>query len=151
MKRSQRLEKVRQMAEDAEKRLAEAVAACERQLAESEARLAELRAYQDSYARDFRVRAGSGMDAVELRDYQLFLARLDEAIRQQSLIVARNRATRDVQRRDWQAAAQRAEAVGQIVRRWQAEEQRLLDRLEQIETDERAQRAWARQAQAHGA
>jgi len=40
----------------------------------------------------------------------------------------------------WQSAAQRAEAVGHMVRRWQAEERILSVRLEQRETDERAQR-----------
>ena len=151
MRRAQRLELVQRVVDDLERRRAEALADCERQLAASEARLLELQAYQARYARDFAARAGTGMNGAGLRDYQTFLARLEEAVRQQSQIVMRARAQRDAERRNWQSAAQRAEAVGQMVKRWRMEEQRLADRREQHEADERAQRAWAREVQLRGA
>jgi flagellar protein FliJ len=140
MKRSQRLQMVQQVVDDNERRRAERFAASEKRVAECEAKLAELESYQASYARDFTVRAGQGIGAVGLRDYQTFLARLGEAVRQQNQLLSRARAERDAERENWQGAAQRAEAVGQIVKRWQGEEQRALDRQEQLESDERAQR-----------
>jgi flagellar protein FliJ len=142
MKRAQRLEMVQHVVDDQERIRAEALAGSEHRLTESEAKLAELQAYHESYARGFAMRAESGMDGVMARDYQAFLARLEEAIRQQTQIVTRVRAQRDGEKQNWQGAAQRAEAVGQMVKRFQTEEARALDRREQFESDERSARAW---------
>jgi len=143
MKRAQRLEMVQRVVDDQERLRAEALAASERRLAESETKLTELQAYQGSYVRDFATRAQAGMDAAMARDYQAFLTRLDEALRQQAHVVTRARAQRDGELQTWQGAAQRAEAVGQMVKRFRTEEERASDRREQFESDERAQRAWA--------
>src|SRR5882724_9155512 len=105
MKRAQRLEMVQNVVDDQERRRAEALAASERRVAESEAKLAELEAYHDSYVRGFTARAGAGIDAVLARDYQAFLARLEEAIRQQTQMVTRARAQRDGEMQVWQGAA----------------------------------------------
>jgi flagellar protein FliJ len=142
MKRAQRLEMVQNVVEDQERRRAEALAASERRVTESETKLAELENYHASYVRGFAVRAGSGIDANLARDYQAFLGRLEEALRQQTQIVTRARAQRDGERQTWQGAAQRAEAVGQMVKRFQSEEARAIDRREQQESDERSSRAW---------
>ncbi len=145
MKRAQRLEMVQNVVDDLERRRAEALASSERRVCESEAKLAELEGYHASYVHSFNVRAGSGIDANLARDYQVFLARLEEAIRQQTQVVTRTRAQRDSERQNWQGAAQRAEAVGQMVKRFQSEEVRAADRREQQESDERSARAWASQ------
>jgi flagellar protein FliJ len=150
MKRSQRLQMVQQVVDDNERRRAERFASSEKRVAECEAKLAELEAYQLSYARDFSARAGQGIGGAGLRDYQTFLARLGEAVRQQNQLVTRARLERDADRENWQGAAQRAEAVGQIMKRWQGEERRAVDRQEQLESDERAQRAYRRSLNAHG-
>jgi flagellar protein FliJ len=143
MKRAQRLEMVQHVVDDLERSRAEALAASERRVSESEAKLAELEGYHASYVQGFNVRAGSGIDANLARDYQAFLARLEEAIRQQTQVVTRTCAQRDSERQNWQGAAQRAEAVGQMVKRFQTEEVRAADRREQQESDERSARAWA--------
>ena len=131
---------VQRVVDDQERRRAEALAASERQVTDSEAKLAELEAYRDSYLGDFNARAGAGMSAARARDYQVFLARLGEALKQQGIAVVRAKALRDSELRNWQGAAQRADAVGHMVKRWSAEEQRELDRIEQKETDEFSQR-----------
>jgi flagellar protein FliJ len=142
MKRAERLEMVQNVVDDQERRRAEALARSETQVTESEAKLAELQAYLDNYVRGFALRAQSGIDAVMARDYQAFLGRLEEALRQQTQIVFRARAQRDGEKRTWQGAAQRAEVVGQMVKRFQSEEARAADRREQSESDERSLRAW---------
>ena len=143
MKRAQRLEMVQHVVDDQERLRAEALAVSERRVSESEAKLAELQNYHDSYVRSFAMRAGAGIDGAMARDYQAFLGRLEEALRQQGQIVIRARAQRDSEMQNWQGAAQRAEAVGQMVKRFQTEEARALDRREQAESDERSARAWA--------
>jgi len=151
MKRAQRLEMVQNVVHDQERRRAEQLAASQHRVTESEAKLAELETYHHSYVRGFAMRAGSGMDGAMARDYQAFLARLEEAIRQQTQIVIRTRAQRDSEMQIWQGAAQRAQAVGHMVKRFQSEEARALDRQEQGESDERSMRAWAYGLVASGA
>ncbi len=134
---------VKKVVDDFERRKAEALAASERRVSESEKKLAELEAYRDSYVRDFAIRAQAGMNGAAARGYQAFLARLDEALQQQAQTVTNTRAQRDSELQNWQEAAQRAEAVGTTVKRWQSEERYALERREQHESDERSQRIWA--------
>jgi len=151
MKRSERLRMVERAIDDIERRRAEKLAASERHLSACTAKLAELEAYHGAYTRQFNERAEAGMGGAGLRDYQAFLARLADAVRQQSTIVTRARTERDAERLSWQNAAQRAEAVGRLVSRWKKEEQRLGNLSEQRESDERAQRRSLTERAAHGA
>jgi flagellar protein FliJ len=151
MKRAQRLEMVQHVVDDQERRRAEALALSERKVAEGEAKLAELQGYHESYARSFAIRAEAGIDGIMARDYQTFLARLEEAVRQQNQLLVRVRAQCDGERQNWQGAAQRAEAVGQMVKRFQTEEERAAERREQDESDERSLHAWAYGEVARGA
>jgi len=134
------MQTVERVVSEVERKRAESLAACERRVAESESRLAELESYMKSYAEQFQARAGGGIGAAGLRDFQTFMARLGEAVRQQTQIVLQARADRDAELRTWQQAAQRAEAVGGLVKRWQSEEQRQHEKREQLESDERSQR-----------
>jgi flagellar FliJ protein len=142
---------VQNVVDDQERRRAEALAASERRVVEGEAKLAELQSYHESYVRGFAIRAESGIDGAMARDYQAFLARLEEALRQQTQIIIRARVQRDGEMQNWQGAAQRAEAVGQMVKRFQTEEARAVDRREQSESDERSAHAWAYGLVARGA
>ena len=150
MKRSQRLEMVKKVVDDFERRKAQALAACERRVNESERKLSELEAYRASYVRDFAVRAQAGIAAAAARDYQVFLGRLDEALHQQAQSVIGIRALRDSELQNWQDAAQRAEAIGTTVQRWQSEERYALERREQNESDERSQQVWAQERVTRG-
>jgi flagellar FliJ protein len=150
MKRAQRLKMVQNVVDVQERRRAEALATSERRVNEQEAKLLELQNYHASYVRDFAIRAETGIAGAVARDYQAFLSRLEEALRQQTQAVIRTKAQRDGEMQTWQGAAQRAEAVGQMVKRFQTEEERVLDRREQQESDERSQRAWAHGLELHG-
>ena len=151
MKRAERIVMVQKVVDDLERRRAQALVTCERQVTESEAKLAELEAYRAGYIRDFSVRAGSGMNAASARDYQTFLARLGEALRQQGQVVVRAKAQRDSERQNWQGAAQRADAVGNMAKRWNAEDRQDLERREQKESDDLSQSSWAHGMHTRGA
>jgi flagellar FliJ protein len=151
MKRIERMEMVKKVADDFERRKAEALAASERRVKESENKLAELEAYRDGYVREFAIRAQQGMSGAAARDYQAFLARLDDALHKQQQIIVGTRAQRDAEMQNWQDAAQRAEVIGTTVKRWQGEERHALERREQHESDERSQRIWAQGKLTRGA
>ena len=140
MTRTKRLQPVQDVVENAEKRLAQSLAAHERRLNEAETKLVELTRYRGEYEQQYTQRAGSGIGVTELRDYQAFLARLSEAMRQQQSVVHRVRAERDAERLRWQDAARRVKAIDHVVTQWQDEERRIADRRDQLETDERGQR-----------
>jgi flagellar protein FliJ len=136
------LKTAQKLADNDERRKAETLAASERQVKESEAKLAELKTYQADYMRDFARKAGDGMDAARARDYQAFIARLDEALRQQAELVAKARAQQAEQFSKWRGAAQHAAVVERVVHRDQCAEVRAFERREQSESDERAQLNW---------
>jgi flagellar FliJ protein len=140
MTRTERLQPVQDVVENAEKRLAQSLAAFERRVIEAESKLQELTRYRGEYEQQYTQRAGSGIGVMELRDYQAFLARLNEAMRQQSAVLQRVRAERDAERVRWQEAARRVKAIDHVVTQWQNEERRVEDRRDQRETDERGQR-----------
>jgi len=147
MKRSERMQTVERVVSDVERKKAEALAARERHVTECENKLAELESYQKSYGEQLQSRTGAGISAAGLRDFQTFMLRLAEAVKQQTQLVAKAKADRDAERTVWQHAAQRAEAVGNLVERWQKDEQVQDDKREQRESDERAQRPSARAQQ----
>jgi flagellar FliJ protein len=140
MTRTKRLQPVQDVVENAEKRLAQSLAAYERRVNEAETKLQELTRYRGEYEQQYTQRAGVGMGVLELRDYQAFLARLNEAMRQQQAVVQRVRAERDAERTRWQDAARRVKAIDHVVTQWRTEERRSEDRRDQRETDERGQR-----------
>jgi flagellar FliJ protein len=144
LKRAKRLEPVQQIVDDAQRRLALSVAAFEKRVLEGEAKLQELQRYKGEYEQQFSQRAGRGIGATDLRDYQAFLARLADAIRQQQALVTRARAEHQAERVKWQEALKRSKALGHVVERWQAEERQMNDRRDQRESDERAQRKFDR-------
>jgi flagellar FliJ protein len=138
--RAKRMKPVQTLYDDTERRLALGLATVERKVAEAEAKCQELERYRAEYDKQFAQRAGGGIGVIALRDYQAFLARLSEAIKQQQAVVKRAQSERDAERLRWQEAAKRAKALGHVVEQWQTEERRASDRREQRESDERAQR-----------
>jgi flagellar FliJ protein len=138
--RAKRMKPVQNLYDDTQRRLAVGLATIERKVADAEAKLQELERYRNDYDKQFAQRAGGGIGVTALRDYQAFLARLSEAIKQQQAVVKRAQSERDAERQRWQEAAKRAKALDHVVEQWQTEERRASDRREQRESDERAQR-----------
>lgn len=150
MKKTERIGMVRRVVDDIERRKAEALAACERNVLAAQAKLEELEAYRAAYVRDYAHRAGSGMSGAGMREYQVFLSRLEEALRHQTQTLAQARLQRGAELESWRNAARRAAAVGNLASHWQAEERLASEKVEQKETDERSQQLWSRRTIVHG-
>jgi len=150
MKKTERIGMVRRVVDDIERRKAEALADCEKKVLAAQAKLDELEVYRAAYVRDFTRRAESGMNGAGMREYQVFLSRLDEALRQQSQILTQARLQRTAELENWRNAARRATAVGNLATHWQEEERRVTEKIEQKESDERSQQLWSRRSIAHG-
>jgi flagellar FliJ protein len=139
VKRTQRLEPVDRLARTRERDCARRLAGAQQRVADAEQRCVELERYRDEYHEAFRARALSGLQAKGLREFQAFIARLDEALRQQRQLVAQLRSEQQRERQQWQDAAVRSSAVGKVIERARHEERLVEDRRLQRELDERAQ------------
>lgn len=136
MTRSERLDVVQQVTARNEREHAERVAAAQRHLKEMEDKHAALEKYRGEYEAGFAARSRAGFDAIGVRDFQAFLARLGEALVAQAEVVKQARAALDAVRAQWREAAQRAHVVDSLAERWQSEETRAANRRDQNETDE---------------
>ncbi len=146
MNKTQRIDMVRRVVDDVERRKAEALAECERRVHEARGRLDELEGYRTAYVRDFNVRAQAGLDGAAAREYQVFLGRLEDALRHQGQILSQAEAQRSAELENWRGAAQRAAAVDTLAKHWRAEERRAEDKREQHDTDERSLQQWNRRS-----
>jgi len=143
VKRSERLEPVRELLGENERGRAIRVAAAQGRLADAERRTQDLERYLAEYQQAFRQRASAGIGVSGVRDYQVFIARLTEAVQQQQLVVAQLRAECERERALWAEAAVRNRAVGKVIAAARREDQKAEDRRSQNELDERAQRLGA--------
>jgi flagellar FliJ protein len=140
MRRVDRFRMVQDIAARNERDRANELAQFEKQLQVQDFRLAELEQYRHSYEQQLRDRAVLGVGAAGVRDYQVFLARLDEALKQQQSQRSHAAAEVDAARTQWQEAAQRAQVLNTLTERWHADELSERERREQREFDELAQR-----------
>ena len=147
MTRTQRIQPVQRVVDDRERESAKAVVLARQKVAEAENKYQELARYREDYQRGFQKEAAGGASGLRLRDFRLFLARLDEALRQQELIVARAKGDQEQQTRLWLESQRRAKALGFVVDKWRGEERRAADQQDQRETDERAAGMAARKPQ----
>jgi flagellar FliJ protein len=140
VKRSKRLEPVGVLAEENERECAVQMASVQRRLADAERRCNELKRYLEEYRDMFRRRATAGMGVTGMRDYQTFIARLSEAVRQQQGVITQLQADCERTRANWLQAAARSTALRKVIAKVRTEDQRLEDRRSQKESDEHAQR-----------
>lgn len=141
MSRARRLEPVRAIAQDAERAVAVRVASMERKLADAQQREQDLRRYRQEYQGSFAARAGGGLQARQLREYQTFLARLTVAVEAQQATVAQLRQEAEQERARLRFAMARHKALGTVIERAQREERAMDDRRTQREIDEHALRS----------
>jgi flagellar FliJ protein len=140
MTRSKRLQPVGEMADGEERECAARVAKLQTSLDEAQRRRGELQRYLVEYQSMFQQRAAAGMGVSGLRDYQTFLARLNEAVRQQDNVASQLESECARARVEWLEAAARKSAVSKVIEKARTEDQKIEERSSQKETDEHAQR-----------
>jgi len=103
-------------------------------------KLAMLLQYRDEYSARFRLALQEGLGQPEWRNYQDFLGRLDEAIRQQQQTVALQAAHTAAGQAEWQQQRSRRKAFDTLSERHRARETRHDLKQEQKLQDEFAAR-----------
>lgn len=134
-KRSHKIDKVLKLAASEERRYAEATGASQRRLDEQLARLGELSAYRHNYSRD--ASSSRATSAAQLKDYQSFLDRLDQAVAAQRQIIRECEQTLERHRRHWQVKKSRLDSLEKVRERYLKDEARAEDRRVQRIADDR--------------
>lgn len=141
MSPSKRLKPVQKVAANRERDAARSMGQARIHLAQEEAKLVQLKQYHQEYLERFQKLSSQGMNASQLQEYRAFLAKLDEAIRQQQQVVASSLADHSSHKDNWKQKHTRTQALGKVVERYHKEERKSADRTEQKENDERNTRS----------
>ena len=134
-RRSAKFEKIVKLAASEERRYAEATGASQQRLNEQIDRLGELSAYRHNYSRD--ASNSRVTSAAQLKDYQSFLDRLDQAVAAQQQIINDCEQTLERHRRHWMSKKHRLESLERVRERYQKEERQAADRQAQRVADDR--------------
>lgn len=134
MTRSKRMQSVVEVTERREREAAKRLGEAQQRVQAGEHQLNELIRYRDEYTQQFA--NGGSLAAARLRDYRIFLDRLNQAVEQQRALVMRARQEVDVQRQHWLDSHMRVQALGKVVERYRDEERSLSERRLQKEADQ---------------
>jgi flagellar FliJ protein len=140
MSPSKRLKPVQRFAHSKEQKAARMMGLAKKNLQQEEAKLEQLKLYHQEYLERFQQMAREGMSATQLQEYRAFLAKLDEAIKQQQEVVAASVVNHSSSKNSWKKKHSRTQALNKAVERFQQQEQKSADRQEQKENDEYSQR-----------
>lgn len=140
MSPTQRLQMVQRVTDDKERKHAQKLAQSRVRVTQCEAKLKELQGFQADYSRDFERRAAAGIRGAGIREFQAFLAKLAEAIRQQEELLEKARADSESERTQWQGAAQRSQIMDKVVERHSVKETKAREQRDQRESDDHGQR-----------
>ncbi len=138
MKKSQRLTPVMRFSAHKEQDAARSLSECRQQLQLQEQRLQELQHYRAEYVRRLQEAGVGGMGVAEMRNFQAFMDKLDQAVAQQQAFIGRLQNDFEQRKRQWLAARNRIKALDIVVDRYRSEEQRDEDRSTQKDQDDRA-------------
>ena len=139
MNSCKRMQPVAEMAQQQAEAAAQSVADCNRAYESLRRQLDELHSYRDDYANGLRHKGCQGFNAIQIKDYRLFLERLNRAIEQQQVILSSAGIRLAASKQVLIEKQQRAKAIDSVVSRYQQAERREQSRRDQREGDEHAQ------------
>lgn len=134
MTRSKRMQPVVEVTQQREREAAKRLGEAQQRVQAAEQRLDELVRYRDEYAEQFA--SGGSLTAARLRDYRIFLDRLNQAVDQQRALVARAQQEAEAQRQRWLDIRTRVQALDKVVERYRGEERSQHERRLQKESDQ---------------
>jgi flagellar FliJ protein len=126
------LEIMQTRTDEATRRLGQLIAAEQNQ----RSRLQMLEQYREEYAQRLREATAEGVTRLILRNYQDFLARIDEAISQQRIVVGNSENSTRAGQNHWREQSPRLKAIDTLSQRHDARERYRENRQEQKLQDE---------------
>ena len=129
---SRRMDPLLSRAQDREDAAARELARHQQVLAQHESRLAELRRYADEYASSQM----AATSPAQLANRRAFVERLQQAVEQQSLAVADNRRTVEVERSRLLLASRDKQVLEKLAASYRAQERQVDERRQQRDIDD---------------
>jgi flagellar FliJ protein len=139
-RKSTRFQTVVRYTESKEDKAAKRLAESQANLVEQQNRLESLSQYKDEYAARFTQAGQQGMRASQVREYQAFMVKLQSAVDQQQRVVEVAVQHLEDSKKQWMLARNETRKTNTLLDRYLLQERRAQDKLEQKDSDERAQR-----------
>ena len=140
MNSSERFKPVLKVAENREASAARKFGLSQKEQQEQEGKLENLRQYHAEYLSKFQQSASSGISAGQLREYQAFLCKLEQAIAEQEEVVRKSKQISYEHKQEWTEKHIRTQSMDKAMGRMVADEHKQQEALEQKMSDEVAQR-----------
>ena len=137
MKSSIKLQPVAKIRKQQEKNAARLHGDTLHQAEQQQQQLSELISYRDQYLKAFQLAAESGLSAVQMQDYRLFINRLDVAIKQQQQSVANGQEKCEISHKKWLDKRSRTKVIDKVVEKRQRLEHDIKEKREQRESENR--------------
>ena len=104
---------------------------------EQQSQLDQLLAYRDQYMQGYQSAGKAGLTAAELREYQLFISRINDAIVQQRQQVIASRKSCERSSSSWQDSRMNSRKIDKVVEKRRVVEVRESNNRERREQDDR--------------
>ncbi len=136
MQSSKKLKPVANLAMLNERNAARAHGTVLRDLQKQENQLNELINYRDQYLNAFKAAGESGLSAVQMQDYRIFIQRLDNAIRQQQQNVTSGRQNTQTSQAQWMTKRNKSSMINKVIENRQKLENKQAEKREQRELED---------------
>ncbi len=111
-----------------------------RQAEQQQKQLNELITYRNQYLKAFQSAAESGLSAVQMQDYRLFINRLDVAIEQQRQSVSNGQKKCEISQEKWIDKRSKSKMIDKVIENRKQTENKVVEKREQRELDNRPHR-----------
>ena len=137
MKKSKRLEPVKKIAVEKETEAAIAVKNAQQEKNSCVEQLEKLKSYRQDYVAQYKAKGKTGISAARLNEYQLFVQKIDKAIKEQVQTVEKATAKTNSSQQHLQKSNQRKKVVENLINKKVKQERASADRSEQNTADDR--------------
>jgi len=136
MKKSMRIQPLKNLASRHEQQAARVLGQSRSQLGQQLNRLQELFSYREDYQQRFRREAENGIAGAQLQAYQSFIQQLDEAINQQRTQVEQAEKNCSTVTSAWRETHVRTQVLDKTIQRMQVKENKQVEKASQREIDD---------------
>ncbi|MFV9614527.1 MAG: flagellar export protein FliJ [Gammaproteobacteria bacterium] len=137
MRNSKKLHPVANLAKLNERNAAKQHGSVLRELQKQENQLNELINYRNQYLAAFKTAGESGLSAIQMQDYRIFIQRLDDAIGQQQQNVDNGRQDTQSSQTKWMDTRNQSKMINKVVENRQQLENQQVEKREQRELEDR--------------
>jgi len=135
--RSKRIQPIAKHADQLQQQAVQIFVAAQKSVVDAQLQLEQLIEYRSEYNRG---RKNHHLNAIQLKDYQAFLNKLNQSIEQARMNILQKKQICEQQKLNWLKTRSRSKALDAVIVKYQMQEAKIEARIEQKEQDEFASR-----------